>query len=170
MNVVDPILFQAKLNPAAAAICVPGTKLNVVSYARLARFIHNVSRTAVAHGLSKGNIVAIAVTDTITHAALILGLTRLGVVTMSITQPAIPVGLLVDAVLSDDAAPIAGAKKVVRVDKFLARRRRHPDGRQGCLLPGRRKPVPAVSDIGFYRRFQGHPANPTHASASDCAA
>jgi acyl-CoA synthetase (AMP-forming)/AMP-acid ligase II len=116
MNVVDPILFQCKLNPAAAAICVPGTKFNVVSYARLAQLIHNVSRTAIAYGLSNGDVVAISVTDTIRHAALILGLTRLGVVTMSITQPAIPVGLVVDAVLSDDATPVAGAKKVVRVD------------------------------------------------------
>ena len=116
MNVVDPILFQCKLNPAAAAIGVLGTKFNVVSYARLAQLIHNVSRTAVAHKLSTGDIVAIAVTDTILHAALILGLTRLGVVTMSMTQPAIPVGLVVDAVLSDDPAPLSGAKKVVRVD------------------------------------------------------
>jgi hypothetical protein len=61
MNVVDPILFQCKLNPAAAAICVPGTKFNVVSYARLAQLIHNVSRMALSHGLSKGDIVAIAV-------------------------------------------------------------------------------------------------------------
>jgi hypothetical protein len=58
MNVVEPILFQAAHNPPAPAICAPGTPLNVVSYARLARFINNIGRHAIASGIAPGNTVA----------------------------------------------------------------------------------------------------------------
>ena len=47
MNIVDPILFQAKLNPAAPAICVPGAARPLISYGRLERAIHNISRAAL---------------------------------------------------------------------------------------------------------------------------
>ena len=39
MNIVRSILFQAKHNPPAPAMCAPGAALNLISYNRLARFI-----------------------------------------------------------------------------------------------------------------------------------
>jgi acyl-CoA synthetase (AMP-forming)/AMP-acid ligase II len=83
MNIVDPILFQAKLNPAAPAICVPGAARPLISYGRLERAIHNIGRAALSSGLARGQVAAIHVKDKIFHAALILGLARVGVVTMS---------------------------------------------------------------------------------------
>jgi hypothetical protein len=53
MNIVDPILFQARLNPAAPAICVPGAARPLISYGRLERAIHNISRAALAAGLAR---------------------------------------------------------------------------------------------------------------------
>ena len=64
MNIVEPILFQCRQNPPAAALCAPGTALNVVSYARLGRFIHNIGRRALGAGIRPGQIVAIQVKDT----------------------------------------------------------------------------------------------------------
>jgi hypothetical protein len=54
MNIVDPVLFQAKLNPAAPAICVPGAARPLISYGRLAQAIHNISRAALSCGLARG--------------------------------------------------------------------------------------------------------------------
>ena len=83
MNIVDPVLFQCRQSPAAPAICAPGTMLNVVSYGRLERFIHNIGRRALAHGLKRGDVVAVFMADPIFHAALVLGLTALGIVTLT---------------------------------------------------------------------------------------
>jgi hypothetical protein len=41
MNIVDPIIFQAKLDPAAPAICVPGAAQPLISYGRFERAINN---------------------------------------------------------------------------------------------------------------------------------
>jgi hypothetical protein len=46
VNIVNPILFQCRQNAPAAALCAPGAFYNVVSYARLEHFIHNVTRAA----------------------------------------------------------------------------------------------------------------------------
>ena len=35
MNIVDPILFQCRINAEQPAICVPGAQLDLVSYAEL---------------------------------------------------------------------------------------------------------------------------------------
>jgi hypothetical protein len=54
MNIVEPILFQARHDPPAPAMCAPGTALGIVSYARLARFIHSVGHRAVRLGVAPG--------------------------------------------------------------------------------------------------------------------
>jgi hypothetical protein len=59
MNVVEPILFQAKINPNGIAICTPGTAMDFVTYAGLARLIDNAGHQALAMGLQPGTIVAI---------------------------------------------------------------------------------------------------------------
>ena len=76
MNIVEPILFQAKINPNSIAICTPGTRMDFVTYAGLARIIDSLGHVALSLGLKRGDIVAIYVSETIFHAALVLALTR----------------------------------------------------------------------------------------------
>ena len=117
MNIVDPILFQSRYHPPDAAICAPGTDFNVVSYSRLEQFIHNVSRRAVSIGLSRGNTVAIFVQDHILHAAIFLGLARLGVITLASRGMDLPKELPIDAVMTDRKNPIPlNISKVIPVD------------------------------------------------------
>src|SRR5437016_4592423 len=107
MNIVDPILFQSRQNPPVAALCAPGTRLNVISYARLGRFINNIGRRALAAGVRPDNIVAILVKDQIFHAAIVLALARLGVATLSVPDElTVPLGLRLDAVMADASAAI----------------------------------------------------------------
>jgi acyl-CoA synthetase (AMP-forming)/AMP-acid ligase II len=117
MNIVEPILFQAAHNPPAPAICAPGTTLNVVSYARLARFINNIGRRAIASGIAPGDTVALHVKDDILHAAISLGLAHIGVVTVGVRTAEIPKTLTVDAMMTDEpkSAP-ADDTKTIRVD------------------------------------------------------
>ena len=114
MNIVDPILFQCRYNPAAPAICAPGTELDLVSYGRLEQFIHNIGRRALSSGLMPGQVVAIFVRDKIFHAAIVLGLTRLGIVTLSGRSEPLPLGLRVDAAIADQGYPFLGGLKSSR--------------------------------------------------------
>ena len=47
MNVVEPILFQARNGSPAPAICAPETSLGTISYGRLARHSYPFDRTAL---------------------------------------------------------------------------------------------------------------------------
>jgi acyl-coenzyme A synthetase/AMP-(fatty) acid ligase len=106
MNVVEPFLHQCRQNPPAAALCAPGTTLNVVSYARLERFINNIGRRALAAGLFPGGTVAIMIKDYILHAATALALARIGIATLSVADLRLPPGLRVDAVMTDVRPPV----------------------------------------------------------------
>ena len=112
MNIVEPILFQSRQNPPAAALCAPGTAFNVISYARLARFIHNIGRRALATGIQPGHIVAIQVKDQIFHAAIALALARMGVATLSVADLNLPAGLRVDSAITDASASIGNWTKL----------------------------------------------------------
>jgi acyl-coenzyme A synthetase/AMP-(fatty) acid ligase len=107
MNVVDAILFQCRQNPPAAALCAPGTAFNIISYARLERFINNIGRRALASGIRPGAIVAIAVKDYIFHAAIGLALARIGAATLSVGDLRLPAGLRVDAIIADARAVVS---------------------------------------------------------------
>ena len=106
MNIVDPILLQCRQNPPAAALCAPGSALNIISYARLARFIHNIGRRALGAGIRPGQTVAIQVKDHIFHVAIALALARMGVATLSVTDLNLPAGLRVDCAITDAPAAI----------------------------------------------------------------
>ena len=54
MNIVEPILFQAKHNAPAPAMCAPGMALGLISYGRLAQFINNIGRRALTSGPAAG--------------------------------------------------------------------------------------------------------------------
>ncbi len=106
MNIVDPILFQCRQNPPAAALCAPGTALNIISYARLERFIHNIGRRAISTGIRPGQAVAVQVKDQIFHAAILLALARIGVATVSVGDLNLPPTLHVDSIITDAPAAI----------------------------------------------------------------
>ena len=114
MNITDPILFQCRHQPDAAALCVPGRE--TVSYARLEKQINNVARRAMALGLSRGKIVALSVADMLVEATLILGLSRLGVVAVSLHSRKLPIPLRVDAILSDAKYSYAADARQLPVD------------------------------------------------------
>jgi acyl-CoA synthetase (AMP-forming)/AMP-acid ligase II len=116
MNIVDPILFQCRLNTPAPAISAPGTALNVLSYGRLERFIHNISRKAVSAGLTAGQTIAILAEDKLFHAALIFGLTRLGIVTLSARGPVLPKEIGIDALITDKVVRAENAARVIVAD------------------------------------------------------
>ena len=117
MNIADPFLFQAKLNPAALAICTPGAARERVSYGRLERMVNNVGKAALARGLARGQVVAIDIKDKIFHAAVILGLARIGIVTVSARNPTLPKELGVGAVICDAALPYRNAGTVMVADQ-----------------------------------------------------
>jgi acyl-CoA synthetase (AMP-forming)/AMP-acid ligase II len=116
VNLVDPIMFQCRLSPGAPAICAPGTPFDLVSYGRLEQFICNAGRKASAVGLAPGQTVALFVADKILHAALILGLTRIGIVTLSGRNSPPPATLRVDVVLTDQRHAFLANLPVMAVD------------------------------------------------------
>src|SRR5690348_7547021 len=115
MNILDPILRHCRFNAPAPALCAPGTGYKLVSYGRLERFINNVSRKAAGLGLSAGNIVTLFVSDRVLEVVLTLGLMRLGVLTLSGTEPTPPQHLRLDALITDSGFPYV-APRVLRVD------------------------------------------------------
>lgn len=117
MNIVEPILFQCKLNPFVTAICVPGSKSGSVSYGTLASFIHNVARTALKSGIEPGNVVATYISDPVLHAALVLGLIHVGATTLSLREPGSVAGINPDVILTDGAGSFPGVKSALTVDQ-----------------------------------------------------
>ena len=87
MNIVEPVLFQCKLNPFAMAICVPGSKQGSVNYGTFERFIRNSALRAIKSGIVPGSIVATYINDSILHTSLTLGLMYIGAATLSLKGP-----------------------------------------------------------------------------------
>lgn len=100
MNFVDPILFQCGFQPNAPAIVIPGGNAPV-SYGQLGGFIESVASVASDKGLVRGQTVALTMSDQLLHIAVMLGLARMGVVTVSANLQQIPASLKLDAILSD---------------------------------------------------------------------
>ena len=105
MNIVEPILFQAKYQPGAPALCAQG--VDVVSYERLIAQMNNVARRALASGLKRGDVAALSIEDPLLHAIAILGLTQVGIVTVSVGMHKPPAGLKLDAVIKNTKYPFA---------------------------------------------------------------
>ncbi len=94
---------------------MPGAKDILVSYGRLARLMNNVSRTALRAGLRPGSTVALFVNHPLLHSVLILGLARVGVVTLSGRNPVLPGELKIDALITDSFFPYQ-APRIIRAD------------------------------------------------------
>jgi acyl-CoA synthetase (AMP-forming)/AMP-acid ligase II len=117
MNIVEPILFQCKLNPLAMAICVPGSKYGSVNYGMLDRFIHNAARTALKSGIAPRTLVATYIKDTVLHTSLTLGLMHVGVTTLSLRGPKPVAGITPDVILTDAPGKISGGVTVLGVEQ-----------------------------------------------------
>ena len=117
MNIVEPILFQCKLNPFTTAICVPGSAIGSVSYGMLEAFIHNVARTALKSGIVPGHVVATHIADTVMHTALVLGLMHVGATSLSLRGTKPIAGIRPDVILTDAPGNFAGATTVLKVDQ-----------------------------------------------------
>jgi acyl-CoA synthetase (AMP-forming)/AMP-acid ligase II len=117
MNVVEPILFQCKLNPLSPAICVPGSRLESVTYGMLEKFIYNVAQAALKSGIGPGKIVATYVNDNVLHTALVLGLMHAGAATLSLRTPKPVAGINPDFILTGFPGNISGGGKVLAVDQ-----------------------------------------------------
>src|SRR6185436_1532193 len=117
MNLVDQILFQGRYHPPAAAICAPGKGIGLVSYGRLELYINNISAKLLALGLSRGDVVAIVVSDTVLHAAIILALMRLGIVSLSPPGGIVPSGLNIGMVIADETPTVLETTRVAPADQ-----------------------------------------------------
>jgi acyl-CoA synthetase (AMP-forming)/AMP-acid ligase II len=116
MNIVDPILYQCRRQPPAAAICVPGPGIGLISYRRLEQFIHNASRRLHAFGLPERSIIAIGVGDVILHAVALLAATRLGMITVSLREGDTSLPIKADAVITDKEHPFAHVGRAILAD------------------------------------------------------
>jgi acyl-CoA synthetase (AMP-forming)/AMP-acid ligase II len=114
MNIVEPILFQARHQPEAPALCAQGD--DVVSYARLCAQMNNIARRAHSFGLRRGDVAALAIANPLHHTALILGLTQIGVIPMTVGPNAPPPGLKVGAVIKNTAYGFAPQAKHLQFD------------------------------------------------------
>ena len=120
MNIVEPILFQARCQPEMPALCAQGR--DAISYARLTAQMNNVARRAMAFGLKRGDIVALSITDQVLHSIVILGLTQVGVVSVSVAMQKPPEGLKIDAVIANTTYPFAPNAKHLSLDSSWTNR------------------------------------------------
>ncbi len=116
MNIVEPILAQARYQPHAVAICAPGERHAIVTYAQAAAIIHDIARHAFEIGLRPGDTVAIFVDDGIMHALLMLGLAKVGIITISGRNPDLPREIKIDIIISDPGRTFSGGYRVVPID------------------------------------------------------
>ena len=116
MNVFDAFRHQVRHQPTAPAICAPGTQFNLVSYGRLDAFANNVARRALENGLACGDVIAIRCADAVLHWALILGLARIGAITVSTLDPMLPVECRITATLTDAPAAFQNGGRIVPID------------------------------------------------------
>jgi acyl-coenzyme A synthetase/AMP-(fatty) acid ligase len=117
MNIVEPILFQCKLNPMTLAICVPGSKYGPVSYSILERYIQNAARKAIKFGMAPGTLVATYIKDPVLHTSLTLALMYAGMTTLSLREPKLVAGITPDVILTDIPGKIFGDVTVLAVDQ-----------------------------------------------------
>jgi acyl-CoA synthetase (AMP-forming)/AMP-acid ligase II len=116
LNITDPILAQCRFQPDSPALCVPGDHHTVITYSRLDRMIRNVARNARAAGLKPGDRAVIFSDDQILHAALILGLARARVASISGRNPELPPELNIDVIIADFGRTFSRRTRVMPAD------------------------------------------------------
>ena len=126
MNIVDPILFQCQRQPPAAAICVPGPGIGLISYRRLAKFVHNIVRRLHTLGLPTQSVVAINIQDLIFHVGVLLALTRLGMITVSMRDEDAIMPIRIDALITNSKIPMSNTGRVILADLSWTEGDGHP--------------------------------------------
>src|SRR4029078_557220 len=114
MNVLEPVIFQCRVNGAQPAICVPGIRNTVVTYAELERMLDNITHVVMALELHPGQTVGILVQDKILHIVLILALTRIGVATVTCQKNSLPPELGAEAAFVDGSYVVESVRGLMR--------------------------------------------------------
>lgn len=118
MNLVDRIFDCTKSSPDTPAILIPGKAgTETITYQQICRYAENAGKRVLDCGIRRGQIVGIAVKDPILNIALLLGLMRLGIATISAHELNLPQNLSIEAVLTDFADRSNAVFAWQRVDK-----------------------------------------------------
>jgi acyl-coenzyme A synthetase/AMP-(fatty) acid ligase len=120
VNIVDPILFQCRINVEQPAICAPGANMDAMTYAQLEYMLNALTRAVLTHGLQRGQVVGVLIANKILHVVLSLALARIGVVTVSCRDRSLPKELGAVAVMTDTAGPFANVDRIIVVDRSWA--------------------------------------------------
>jgi acyl-coenzyme A synthetase/AMP-(fatty) acid ligase len=113
VNIIDPILFQCRINGEQPAICAPGKKFDPITYAQLERMIDNITHAVLQLGLERGEIVGVLLKNRIFHIVVTLALIRVGLVTVSCRVRSLPEELKPAAVITDTPGPFANVERVI---------------------------------------------------------
>ena len=121
VNIVDPILFQCRINAEQPAICVPGANLEAMTYAQLEFMLNALTRAVLAFGFQRGKVVGVLIGNKILHVVLSLALARIGVATVSCRDRSLPKELGAVAVITDTPGPFSNVDRIIVVDRDWAR-------------------------------------------------
>jgi tetratricopeptide (TPR) repeat protein len=113
MNIVEPIFAQCRNKPLELALCAPGTEFNLASYARLQRSVNNICQRIISAGIAPRSRVAVVIDDPIFHAMMLMALTRLGIITVSITDRNISWPIALGGVVADRPLESQAAKTLL---------------------------------------------------------
>ena len=116
MNIFDAIRLQAQFQPTAPAICAPGRPIGLISYGRLEALSNNAARHAQAQGIKRGDVVAVVCADPVMHWLLVLGLGRIGAISLSSVAPSVPAECNVSVAISDVAGGVRNVARVIAAD------------------------------------------------------
>ena len=114
MNIVEPILFQARNRPSELALAAPGTPLNLVSYARLAAMLSKVAHRLHLSNLREGDHIVLDIDDPLLRSIFALAAARLGLVILTSLDRDYAWPIEVTAVISSGAN--ASSDRHIRVD------------------------------------------------------
>lgn len=121
MNIIDPILFQCRINSGQPAICAPGETIEAMTYAQLEFMLNALTRAVLQFGFKRGQVVGVDIGNKILHVVLTLALARIGVVTVSCRGRTLPKELGAVAVMTETAGPFANVERTIVVDRAWAR-------------------------------------------------
>jgi acyl-coenzyme A synthetase/AMP-(fatty) acid ligase len=121
VNIVDPILYQCRINAEQPAICAPGTNLEAMTYAQFEFMLNALTHAVLALGFQRGQVVGVLIGNKILHVVLSLALARIGVVTVSCRGRSLPKELGAAAVMTETAGPFANVDRVILVDREWTR-------------------------------------------------
>jgi acyl-coenzyme A synthetase/AMP-(fatty) acid ligase len=121
VNIVDPILFQCRINAEQPAICAPGASVEAMTYAQLEFMLNALTRAVLTHGFQRGQVVGVLIGNKILHVVLSLALARIGVVTVSCRGRSLPKELGAVAAMTETTGPFTNVDRVIVVDRSWTR-------------------------------------------------